>query len=390
MANLALLPVVSVPLSHNSTEHRYRYGKNSDSLWVAVTLRAIKHLFFLVSLCFCVSISISCSERGKREHTAAPSVSIAVSMAVVGETAKLMLRLNSPNWHERFVAAFELRNRGIDEGINVLRAGLFAKEWFVRTDALRYIVACEATELLSDVILVLSDKSDLVRGEADRALAALVCVYPSPDDTDRQKTWRKWYDENANFDRITLLREAMLRVEEGLVHKEEGRRIEALMILRGLRVKDKDMKYASALKDTSARVSLIALQQLSAVCDDTKHNDAVRPLLESQSADLRIAASFYLAERGGGEELAWKLHEALLVKGSTERAHTILLKIFGEGPAFDKPVAELTPQEYSDAWKRWIMTDEILKGKRDWSEMPAPSKSPKTTVKPNPKKSKSR
>ena len=335
------------------------------------------HRVMLVPCVFiAIIISLSCGHPKRDDVRTLPSMTIRISRYARGELERLMMRLNSRNWHSRFVAAYELKLRGVDAGIKVIGSGLSAKEWFVRTDALRYAALCEAENLTGRIAILLKDKHRIVQGEADRALASILCEYPNPLESNRYKAWKETVKNAGNLTRVERIRIAMVRVSNGLKDDDPIRRMESLMILGGLKIPDKYSRIA--LGDTDSRVVLFALKQLRAFCPDSTYNGNVGKLLNNPDINTRALAAVYLAERGGGEELSWKLHEALTVSELTHIAHECLVSIFEVGPPLGKRPESATGEELSEAWRKWLISDEILKGKRDWQE-PVPQPSPQKT-----------
>ena len=310
------------------------------------------------------------------------SVTVRVSRVVRGELKKLVLRLESPNWHERFVAAYELRLRGHDAGIPVIRSGLHAEEWFVRADAARYAGACEAFELFDDVYRLLDDEHAAVADEANRALARISCSYPSPLEVNRKKAWKEWHKKNPLPDRISLLKQALAKVRATGEDLTEAQRIEVLYLLRSLDVKDRASRTAQMLSDSSSIVRLTALKLLSTYNVGDKYNEEVTSLLQDKNPECEAHAALFLWRRGGDEELAWHLHSALTVEGLKETAHNALVDIYSAGPRLDKSPSDIDAAVLSEKWKKWLITDEILKGKRDWEDHIEPSAAPSASARP--------
>jgi len=324
-------------------------------------------------LCAAAISWAGCAGGGARESRPVPRVSVEVEKPVRGELDRLMLDLSAKNWHRRFEAALELRKRGVDAGREVIREGMRAREWFVRADALRYAAECRFTDLAADAAGLLSDPSPQVARAADETLAALLHAYPNPLQKDRAGAWRSLLAEGIPKGGAEALRRAVIRVRKGVRSERPADRLEALMVLRGLDVPGKERMCAGLADDPDDRVALQAVRLLSFLCGDGRHNDRVRPLLKRKDPLLRGYAALYLAERGEGEAMKWELVRALLVPELALRAHRLLLDVYGgEGPLLKKPAAEYEPAELAALWERFVLSDEILKRKRDWEEAPPP------------------
>jgi len=304
-----------------------------------------------------------------------------VDVPVPGELGKLMLKLQSRNSHERFEAALELRRRGVDAGRPAIQDGLKAAEWYIRIDALRHAADFEDVAMAGEMANLLSDGNPAVADEADRCLASLLCVYPGPSSRDRRGEWKTWLDANPDCDRTELVREAMVQVIGGISDPMEERRLGALMVLRGLRVANKTDIIANRLADGSMVVLLAALVLLDEVCTDSHCNDKVTPLLTSADVNVRGHAAVYLAARGAGEEIAWKLQEAITVPGLSSRCHELLIRVFTDGPVLKVAPGDMKASELARLWHDWIITDETIKRKRDWTSGTPPG-SVRPTLKP--------
>ncbi|MDZ7816308.1 MAG: hypothetical protein U5N86_10010 [Planctomycetota bacterium] len=340
-------------------------------------------LLLLTLLAAAWTLSGGCGEPRSQESSKPQfSVTVRVSRFVRGELKKLMLRLESPNWHERFVAAYELRQRGHDVGLGVIRSGMYAEEWFVRADAARYSGACEAFELFEDVFRLLKDEHAAVGEQANRALARISCSYPSPLDADRASAWKRWREEHPDPNRIDLLKQAVAKVNSPPEDLSEAQRVEALYLLRSLDIPDRAPRTAKMLADSSSAVRLTALKLLSTYNVKNSYDEEVKKLLEDKDPRCEAYAALYLWRRGGGEELAWHLHVALTQEGLKEKAHNALVDIYGAGPKLDTVPAETDAEVLADKWKKWLITDEVLKGKRNWEDYVEPSAQPTGSGRP--------